>query len=108
MALPYEITEYSLSRITEVPQEKPCTSVFRIWGVLQNKEDVRETIMRTILISSNQKKGISSTLYDATLNFNQIKNVPYMLKLKSQLFKIDRNIGFAHVIPNTYYLIIIL
>ena len=24
-----------------------------------------------------------------------------MLKLKSQLLKIDRNIGFAHVIPDT-------
>ena len=57
--------------------------------------------MRTTLISSNQKKGIPPTLYDARLNFNQIKNVPSMLKLKSQLLKIDRNIDFAHVIPDT-------
>ena len=56
--------------------------------------------MRTTLISSNQKKGIPPTLYDARLNFNQIKDVPSMLKLKSQLLKID-NIGFAHVTPDT-------
>ena len=35
------------------------------------------------------------------MNFNQIQNVPSILKLKSQLLKIDRNIGFAHVIPHT-------
>ena len=57
--------------------------------------------MRTILIISDQKKGIPHTLYDARLNFNQIKDVPSMLKLKSQLFKIDRNDDFAHVIPDT-------
>ena len=57
--------------------------------------------MRTTLISSDQKKGISPTLYDARLYFNEIKNVPSMSKLKSQLLKIDRNISFAHIIPNT-------
>ena len=55
--------------------------------------------MRTALTSSNQKKEIPPTLYDARLNFNQIKNVPPMLKLMSQLCKIDKNI--AHVIPDT-------
>ena len=57
--------------------------------------------MRTTLINSDQKKGIPPTLYDARLNSNQIKNVPSILKLKSQLLKIDRNIDFAHVIPDT-------
>ena len=66
-----------------------------------NKEVVKETIMRTTLTSSDQKKGIPLALYDTKLNFNQIKNVQSMLKLKSQLCKIDKNIGFAHVIPDT-------
>ena len=57
--------------------------------------------MRPTLISSNLKKGTPRTLYNARLNFNQIKNVPSMLKLKSQLFKIDRNIGFAYFISDT-------
>ena len=57
--------------------------------------------MRTTLTNSDQKKGIPPTLYDARLNFNQIKIVPSALKLKSQLYKIYKNIGFAHVIPDT-------
>ena len=101
MALLYEIAEYSLNQLTEVPWEKACTSVLRKWGVPGNKEVVKETVMRTTLTSSDQKKGIPPTLSDTRLNFNQIKNVPSMLKLKSQLCKIDKNIGFAHVIPGT-------
>ena len=100
-ALLYEIAEYSLNQLTEIPREKACTSVLRKWGVPGNKEVVKETVMKTTLISNDQKKVIPPALYDARLNFNQIKNVPSMLKLKSQLCKIDKNIGFALVIPDT-------
>ena len=95
----YVMALHSLNQLTEVPQGKACTSVLRKWGVPGNKEFVKESVMKTTLISSNQKKEIPHTLYDARLNFNQIKNVPSMLKLKSELLKIDRNISFAHVIP---------
>ena len=101
MALLYEIAEYSLIQLTEVPEEKVFASVLRKWGVPGNNEVVKESVMKTTLIGSNQKKGIPPTLYDARLNFNQIKNVASMLKLKFQLLKIDRNIGFGHVIPDT-------
>ena len=58
--------------------------------------------MRTTLISSDQKKRTSSTLYDAKLNFNQIKKCTIYVKIiMSELLKIDRNIGSAHVIPDT-------
>ena len=33
MALLYEIAEYSLNQLTEVPREKACTTVLRKWGV---------------------------------------------------------------------------
>ena len=75
LALLYEIAEYSLNQLTEVLQEKACTSVLRKRGVPRNKEVVKESVMRTTLIISDQKKGIPPTLYDARLNFNQIKNV---------------------------------
>ena len=101
MQLIYEIGEYFLNQITKVSQEKACASVLRKWGVLGNKAVIKYTVMRITLISISQKKGIPPTLYNARLNFNQIKNIPSMLKLKFQLFKIDRNIGFAHGIPDT-------
>ena len=56
MALLYEIAEYSLNQLTEVPRGKACTSVLRKWGVPGNKEVVKETVMRTTLTSSDQKK----------------------------------------------------
>ena len=82
LALLYETAEYSLNQLTEVLQEKACTSVLRKWGVPRDKEVVKESVMRTTLIISDQKKGIPPTLYDARLNFNQIKNVPSILKNK--------------------------
>ena len=82
IALLYEIAEYSINQLTEVSQEKARTIVLRKWGVPGNKEVVKESVMRTTLISSDKKKGIPPTLYDARLNFNQIKNVPSMLKFK--------------------------
>ena len=92
MAQLYDIAEYSLNQLTEVPQEKACTSVLRKWEVPESKGVVKETLMRTTLISSDQKKGMPPKLYDARLNFNQIKNVPSTLKLKSQLLKIDNSL----------------
>ena len=56
--------------------------------------------MKTTLISKDQNKGISPTLYDARLNFNQINTMSSIFKMRSQLLKIDRNIGCAHVIPD--------
>ena len=40
-------------------------------------------------------------LFDSRLDFNQIKNVSSMLKLKSQPFKVDRNTSFSHVMTAT-------
>ena len=42
MTLLYEIAVYSLNQLTQVPQEKACTSVLRKWGVLWNKEVVKK------------------------------------------------------------------
>ena len=82
MALLYEIAEYSLSQLTEIPQKKARTIVLRKWGIPGNKEVVKESVMRATLISSDRKKRIPPTLYNARLNFNEIKNVPSMLKFK--------------------------
>ena len=97
MALPSEIAKYSLNQLTDIPQEKACANVLRKRGVPRNKEVVKETVMRTTLISRDQKKGIPPTLYSARFIFNQTRNVPSILKLKCQLFQIDKNIGFAHL-----------
>ena len=59
---------------------------------MSRKKLHHRSVMRTTLTSSDQKKEIPPTLYDARLNFNQIENVPSMPKL---------NIGFGHVIPDT-------
>ena len=98
MALLYEIAWYSVNQVTEVPRKKPAQVFSENREVPGNEEVVKESVMRTTLISSDQKKGKPPTLYDPRLNFSQIKNVPSILKLN---FKIDRNIGFVHVVPDT-------
>ena len=100
MALLYEIAEYSLNSLTQVPQEKACTSVLRKWGVPGNKEVTKEAILKTTLIGKDKKKEIPRTLYDARLNFNQMNNMSSIFRMRSQLLKIDKNIGYAHVIPD--------
>ena len=62
----------SIITLTNLPRKKASSSVLRKWEVPGNKELVKETFMRTTLISDDQKKGIPPTLYDATFNFNQI------------------------------------
>ena len=98
MALLYEIAWYSVNQVTEVPRKKPAQVFSENREVPGNEEVVKESVMRTTLISSDQKKGKPPTLYDPRLNFSQVKNVPSMLKLN---FKIDRNIDFVHVVPDT-------
>ena len=98
VALLYEIAWYSVNQVTEVPRKNPTQVFSENREVSGNEEVVKESVMRTTLISSDQKKGKPPTLYDPRLNFSQIKNVPSILKLN---FKIDRNIGFVHVVPDT-------
>ena len=55
IALLYEIAEYSLNSLTQVPQGKACTTVLRKWGIPGNKEVTKEAIMKITLISKYQK-----------------------------------------------------
>ena len=111
IALLYETAEYSLNHLTEVPQKKACISVLRKWGQGGCKRECHKNNPNNHPHEREEyhphydtihKNGIPLTLYDARLSFNQIKNVPFMLKLKSQPLKIDRNIGFSyHVTSDT-------
>ena len=76
-------------------------SVLRRWGVSGNKRVAKETAIETIPVSSSQNNELPPARYDVRLDFNQIKNVASMLKLKSQPFKIDKNISFSHVLTAT-------
>lgn len=87
MAMVYENAKYSLHQITEVLQDEIHASVLRTQGVLGNKDIVKEIVMRATLISGDRQKGITPTLQEATLNFNQIKNTISDLKLKLQLLQ---------------------
>ena len=61
----------------------------------------KETVIETIPAGSSQNNELPPALYDVRLDFNQIKNVAPMLTLKSQPFKIDKNISFFHVLTTT-------
>lgn len=101
MALLLELAEYSLNNLKRVPTEKACTSVLRKWGVPGNKETVKYPVMKTVLHSSVMKKGISPTIYEARLNYNALNNIHAIKKLQADLQALNKNIGYAHVIPST-------
>ena len=99
MALLYEVAEYSLNSLSEIPEEKACTSKLRKWGMPGNKESRKQPVMSVTLFSKDQKKGVQPTLYDPRLNFNLLNNLGAVNKLKRRLADIDKNIGYAHIIP---------
>ena len=93
MALLHELAEYSLNSLEKVPPEKACTSQLRKRGAPGDKETVKESIMRTTIISLTSKKGIQP-IYEARANFNIDENKVSIIKMKNKLLSLDKNIGF--------------
>ena len=67
MALLFEIADYLLRQLKTVPEEASCTSKKRQCGVPTDKQKYPLPVMSTKISSSN-RKGVSSTLYDPPLN----------------------------------------
>ena len=70
MAWLHELAEYSLNLLEKVPPEKVCTSQLHKLGGPGDKETVKESIMRTTIISQTSKKGTQPTIYKARASFN--------------------------------------
>ena len=56
-------------------------------------------MLRTTLQSTIKKRGIKPTLYGPCLHGSPSENTAPIQKLQEDLRKIDKRIGFAHVIP---------
>ena len=100
MALLYELADYSLQSLIKVPSERACTSQLRKWGIPGDKESKKEPVMKTSIVTQDHKRGIQPTLYEARLNFNINDNKLKVIEMKEKLSKIDKNIGYSHVIPS--------
>ena len=62
--------------------------------------------MKTTLIADVNKKGVHPTLYDPRLNFNLLACKTESLTMQNELSTINKHIGYAHVIPNEFKIII--
>ena len=100
MALLYELADYSLQSLIKVPSERACTSQLRKWGIPGDKESKKEPLMKTSIVTQDHKRGIQPTLYEARLNFNINDIKLKVIEMKEKLSKIDKNIGYSHVIPS--------
>ena len=84
-----------------MPPEKAWTSQLCNWGVPGDKKTVKESKMRTTIISQTSKKGIQPTIYEAHASFNIDENKISIIEMRNKLLSFNKNIGFSHVIPNT-------
>lgn len=98
MALLFELADYSLNQLEQVPEEISCTSKLRQWGIPGEKSTIKEPVMSCSIIKTYGKKGISCTLYDPRINGSRQNMGPRMMYLKAKMKKIDARVGFAHCI----------
>ena len=80
MALLFEIADYSLKGLTEVPQEVSCTSQARKWGIPGESDSFKEPIMSKVVCKDINKKGVNPTLYDPR---NKFDNIDFSCKLET-------------------------
>ena len=67
MALLFELADYFLHELDEVPEEAACTSTARAWGIPGEKDFSKEPIMSTTGQKHLESRGIKPTLYDPRL-----------------------------------------
>ena len=79
MALLFEIADYSLKGLTEVPQEVSCSSQARKWGIPGESDSFKEPIMSKVVCKDINKKGVNPTLYNPRNTFD---NIDFSVSLK--------------------------
>ena len=100
MALLFEIADYSLKGLTEVPQEVPCTSQARKWGIPGKSDSFKEPIMSKVVCKDIHKKGVNPKLYDPRNKFDKTGFSCRLETLETSLRKQDAQIGFSHCIAS--------
>ena len=70
MALLFEMADYSLKGLTEVPQEVSCTIQARKWGISAKSDSFKEPNMSKVVCKYINKKGI--ILYDPRSTFDNM------------------------------------
>ena len=72
MTLLFEMADYSLKDLTEVPQEVSCTRQTRKWGISGESDSFKEPIMSKVVCKDVNKKGVNPTLHDPRSTFDNI------------------------------------
>lgn len=101
MALLFEIANYSLNQLDQVPEEIACTSRLRQWGVPGESGAPKSPVMWTTVQKNVNKRGISTTLYSPRKIEPEEVFEQRTIKFQTSLEKINKNIGFASCIPDS-------
>ena len=99
-ALLFEIADYYLKGLTEVPQEVFCTSQARKWRIPGESESFKEPIMSKVVCKDINKKGVNPTLYDPINKFDNIDFSCKLETLETLLRKQDTRIAFSHCVTS--------
>jgi len=102
MSLLLQLARFYLEGTEKIPEDLPCTSDIRKWGIPGVKDFPKEPIMNTSVKKSMTSRGINPTLYDPRINEQRQLNVERMEAMQSKLKSINPGIGFAQVISSDY------
>lgn len=71
MAILFEIADYSLHQLKEVPQEVACTSTSRQWGVPSDVYKYPKPVMDISVHKKSVTRGVTCTLYNPRINSDE-------------------------------------
>lgn len=92
MALLFELADYTLSGLLQVPEEVSCTSKSRQWGIPSESRAFKNPVMLSS-VYANSDKGIDCTLYNPRRKKCDAEDVKIF---KEKLLEKDQRIGFAN------------
>ena len=92
MGLLFEIADYSLHRLSRVPEEISCTSCLRQLRIPGEKYTPKSRLMQTVV-----RKLPTKQVYDPRKT--QALSVERLSKMKNELRNISTRIGFSNCIP---------
>ena len=68
MTILFQLADFSLHQVKDIPEEIACTSTSRQWGVPSDACKFPKPVMEISVQKNVQKRGVSCTLYNPRIN----------------------------------------
>ena len=100
MATLFEMVDYFLKVVTEVPWEVSWTSQIKKWGIPSKSDSFQGPIMTKVVLKDINKRGANPTLCDPRNKLGNINISCKLEKLETSSRKQYKQIVFSHCITS--------